>query len=405
MKLSDLVQFLNYLDQHDLTDAVIQSRAPVNSIANMIMSADVLDSGVKGPVQHSMLHVDQALQNFSNTVQDLRLNIMRQIQQQEQEYFVNSTQLFDTGYRNDSVNHIINRTMSLSDEAAAVFEQRLKLYTTWQHPGLIFRPVHLTALHEVVALDPMYLVDTHEALLTSTTQKFTERYQQRVRNYIIDDYAADAMLNQLPQGQFGLVAAQNFLNFKPMEIVNRIVTEVYDLLKPGGAFVFTYNNCDYAGAVRLAERSFTCYTPGRLVKQTAAAAGYVLNYEHNEINGVSIMELGKPGERASLRGGQTLAVIKDNVHTVQESVSKKTKRSTVPKVVDNRVTRYYTDEERMQLQMSAVAMGVDTQDNILKNYTTENLERLVTDRLNTRDFNHDKFQKRLDKLIHKRKNT
>jgi SAM-dependent methyltransferase len=265
--------------------------------------------------------------------------------------------------------------------------------------------VHLTALHEVVALDPMYLVDTHEALLTSTTQKFTERYQQRVRNYIIDDYAADAMLDQLPQGQFGLVAAQNFLNFKPIEIVNRIVTEVYDLLRPGGAFVFTYNNCDYAGAVRLAERSFTCYTPGRLIKQTAAAAGYVLNYEHNEINGVSIMELGKPGERASLRGGQTLAVIKDNVHTVQESVSKKTKRSTVPKVVDNRVTRYYTDEERMQLQMSAVAMGVDTQDNILKNYTTENLERLVTDRLNTRDFNHDKFQKRLDKLIHKRKNT
>ena len=405
MKLSDLVQFLNYLDQHDLSDAVVRSRAPVNSIANMIMSADMLDSGVKSPVQHSMLHVDQALQNFSNTVQDLRLNIMRQIQQQEQEYFVNSTQLFDTGYRNDSVDHIINRTMSLSDEAAAVFEQRLKLYTTWQHPGLIFRPVHLTALHEVVALDPMYLVDTHEALLTSTTQKFTERYQQRVRNYIIDDYAADAMLNQLPQGQFGLVAAQNFLNFKPMEIVNRIVTEVYDLLKPGGAFVFTYNNCDYAGAVRLAERSFTCYTPGRLVKQTAAAACYVLNYEHNEINGVSIMELGKPGERASLRGGQTLAVIKDNVHTVQESVSKKTKRSTVPKVVDNRVTRYYTDEERMQLQMSAVAMGVDTQDNILKNYTTENLERLVTDRLNTRDFNHDKFQKRLDKLIHKRKNT
>jgi SAM-dependent methyltransferase len=330
---------------------------------------------------------------------------MRQIQQQEQEYFVNSTQLFDTGYRNDSVDHIINRTMSLSDEAAAVFEQRLKLYTTWQHPGLIFRPVHLTALHEVVALDPMYLVDTHEALLASTTQRFTERYQQRVRNYIIDDYAAGAMLDQVPQGQFGLVAAQNFLNFKPMEIVNRIVIEVYDLLKPGGAFVFTYNNCDYAGSVRLAERNFTCYTPGRLIKQTAAAAGYVLNYEHNEINGVSIMELGKPGERVSLRGGQTLAVIKDNTHPVQESGAKKTKQSTVPKVVDNRVTRYYTDEERIQLQMSAVAMGVDTQDNILKNYTTENLERLVTDRLNTRDFNHDKFQKRLDKLIHKRKNT
>lgn len=405
MKLSDLVQFLNYLDQHDLSDAVVRSRDPVNSIANMIIGADVLAPDDKKSVQHSIATVDQALQNFSTTVQNLRLSIMRQIQQQEQEYFANSTSLFDTGYRHDSVDHIINRTVSLSDEAAAVFAQRLKLYTTWQHPGLLFRPVHLTALHEVVALDPMYLVDTHQELLTSITQRFTEQYQQRVRNYIIDDYAAGAMLAQLPQGQFGLVAAQGFLNFKPIDVINRIVAEVYHLLRPGGAFVFTYNNCDYAGAVKLAERNFTCYTPGRLIKQAAAKAGYELNYEHNEINGVGILELGRAGKKQSLRGGQTLAMIKNSSDTVQAPVVKPTKQPTVPKLIDTAVTKYYTDEERVQLQMSAVALGIDTQDNILKNYTTENLERFVTDRLNTRDFNHDKFQKRLDKLIHKRKNT
>lgn len=405
MKLSDLVQFLNYLDQHDLPAALTESLDPVNSIASMITNADVLTSDNKKSVQHSIATVDQALQNFSNTVHDVRLTIMRQIQQQEQEYFANSAALFDTGYRNDSVDHIINRTVSLSDEAAAVFAQRLKLYTTWQHPGLIFRPVHLTAMHEVVALDPMYLVDTHQELLTSTTQRFTERYQQRVRNYVIDDYAKGAMLAQLPQGQFGLVTAQGFLNFKPIDVINRIVTEVYHLLRPGGAFVFTYNNCDYSGAVRLAERSFTCYTPGRLIKQAAVSAGFELNYEHNEINGVGILELGRPGTKQSLRGGQTLAMIKDSDDTVPAAVIGPKKQSTVSKPVDTESTRYYTDEECVQLQMSAVALGIDTQDNILKNYTTENLERFVTDRLNTRGFNHEKFQKRLDKLIHKRKNT
>jgi SAM-dependent methyltransferase len=405
MNISDLVQFLNYLDEYDLEQACVKSLDPVNCIAKMISNADALDQLGKAPVGKSIANVDQALQHFSQSVRDLRQHIMRQIQNQEKQYFANSTELFNTGYRHDSVEHITNRTMSLSDAAAAIFEQRLKIHTTWQHPGLIFRPIHLTAFHEIVALDPMYLVDTHEELLTSTVKNFTEKYQRRVRNYVIDDYAEGDLLDQLPRNQFGLVAAQNFFNFKPIEIINQIITETYDLLKPGGAFVFTYNNCDFAGPVKLAERFFTCYTPGRLVKQAAAAAGYHINYEYNEINGVSILELGKPGQRQSLRGGQTLAVIKDNVETAQQPVSKKTKQSTAPKTVDIPVTKYYTDEERIRLQMSAVALGIDTEDRILNAYTMENLEQFVNDRLNTRDFNQEKFQKRLVKLIEKRKHT
>jgi len=405
MNISDLVQFLNYLDEYDLEDIYTQSLDPANNISRMILNATVLDRAAKDPVKDSMAQVEGSLQKFSKSVRELRQKIMWQIQEQEQAYFAASTELFNTGYRNDSVDHIINRTMSLSDAAAVFFEQRLKMHTSWQHPGLIFRPVHLSAFHDIVALDPMYLVDTHEELLVSRIQQFTERYQRRVRNYIIDDYSEGALLEQLPKNQFGLVAAQNFFNFKPIEIVVKIVTEVYDLLKPGGAFVFTYNNCDLAGAVKLAERSFTCYTPGRLVKQAAAAAGYQINFEHNEINGVSILELARPGERESLRGGQTLAVIKDNIHAVEEPVSKKAKKAKAPKAVDTAPTRYYTDEERIKLQMSAVALGIDTEDRICNDYTMEILEQFVTDRLNTRDFNQAKFQKRLDKLIEKRKNT
>ena len=405
MKLSDLVQFLNYLDQYDLEDIYAQSLDPANNIAQMINNSDVLGRDDKDPVRHSMQAVNQSLQDFLKSVRDLRHSIMRQITDLEKSYFANSTELFNTGFRNDSVQHIVNRTISLTVQAAAIFEQRLKIHTTWQHPGLIFRPVHLTALHEIVALDPMYLVDTHEGLLATTTQQFTERYQRRVRNYIIDDYSEGTILDQLPKDQFGLVAAQNFLNFKPIEVINKIIAEVFDLLKPGGAFVFTYNNCDYAGPVKLAENHFTCYTPGRLIKQAAAAAGYVLNYEYNEINGVAILELAKPGHRISLRGGQTLAVIKDNIQAVGDQPIKKNKKQKQPKTVDTAPTKYYTDEERIKLQMSAVVLEIDTENNILQNYTAEKLDQMVTHRLNTPNFNHDKFQKRLDKLINKRKNT
>ena len=406
MKLSDLVQFLNYLDQYDLDLCRVQSLDPVNNIARMIANSDVLSTAVKQPARDSIGAVSQSLDDFVNTVHAVRRTVLQQIQNHEQEYFANSTELFNTGYRNDSVEHIINRTVSLSDAAAAAFEQRLKIHTGWQHAGLIFRPVHLTVLHEIVALDPMYLVDTHEQLLQSLNQQFNERYHQRLRKYIIDDYSDDAWLSQLPQNQFGLVVAQNFFNFKPIEVMCKIINEVYDLLKPGGAFVFTYNNCDYAGPVKLAENCFTCYTPGRIVKKTAVDAGYEIAYEHNEINGVGILELVKPGVKISLRGGQTLAIVKDN-QVVDEPVTvvPKKQKQKQPKPVDTVATKYYTDDERQRLQLSAVVLGIDTETNIVNNYTIEKIDQLVMDRLNTRDFNQDKFQKRLDKLIQKRKNT
>jgi SAM-dependent methyltransferase len=402
MKLSDLVQFLNYLDQYDLAETYIKSLDPCSNISTMIMNTDVIGKNFKDPIKQSITDVDLSLQNFTQSIRELRQGIMYQVFELEKKYFENSTTLFNTGFRKDSVQHITRRTVSMTEHAAAVLESRLKMHANWQHPGLIFRPIHLTAFHQIVALDPMYLIDTHETLLITTTQQFNDRYQRRVRNYIIDEYSDGLLLDQLPKNQFGLVAAQNYLNFKPIEVVNKIITEVFDLLRPGGAFVFTYNNCDYAGPVKLVENNFTCYTPGRLVKQTAGQVGYVLNYEYNEINGVSILELMKPGHKISLRGGQTLAVIKDNLSEVADVPIKKIKKQKPPKAVDTPVTKYYTDEEQQRIRLSAVILGIDTEENIIANYTLEKLELLVTYRLNTSDTNIEKFQRRLDKLIHKR---
>jgi SAM-dependent methyltransferase len=301
---------------------------------------------------------------------------------------------------------VSERKSVLTGSAQAQFDQRLKIHTSWQHPGLIFRPMHLTAFRDIVALDPMYLVDTHQDYLTAVTKDFTERYQSRVRNYIIQNqHKTGRLLDRLPNYQFGLVAAQDFFNYKPIEFVNKLLDEVFCLLKPGGAFVFTYNNCDYAGAVKLAESDFACYTPGRSIKEHAIKLGYEINYDFSEINGTGILELGKPGKKISLRGGQTLAVVKETVRAAAVSTESENKKIRQPKVIDNSVTKHYTEDEKRHLQMSAVVMEIDTEDNIVANYSAEKLDELVTNRLNTRDFNHEKFQKRLDKFIQKRKHT
>ena len=406
MKLSDLVQFLNYLDEYDLETHCTDGLDPFGNVTSMVYSSTALDQSLKDPVRQSFKDVENSMRNFQKSIKELRQKIMHQIMEIEKTYFLESTELHTKAMRRDSVQHIIKRSMSLTDQAAAIFEQRLKIYVSWQHPGLVFRPIHMTSLPELVALDPMYLVDTHEALLIPSTQQFNDNYQRRVRNYLLDDYSDEPFLSDLPREQFGLVAAQNFLNFKPIEVVTRIVHEVYDLLRPGGGFVFTYNNCDYAGPVKLVENHFTCYTPGRLIKEQAIKSGYIINYEFNEINGASILELRKPGSKVSLRGGQTLAVIKDGVEAAADTVVKSKSKSTSvkSKILDRTTTKLYNDDERQRIQLTAVIVGIGTEKQVTENYPIEVLEQEVDARLNrlTKD-NRDKIQKRLEKLIHKRK--
>jgi SAM-dependent methyltransferase len=236
-------------------------------------------------------------------------------------------------------------------------------------------------------------------------QNFHEDYRRRIRTYIVNDYSEQEFFSQLPKEQFSIVAAQTFLNFKPLEIINKIITEVFDLLKPGGAFVFTYNNCDFYGAVELAERSFACYTPGRLIKEHASKIGYNISFDYTEPNVISFLELTKPGIKTSIRGGQTLALIKNNTieldptHFVNSGPDKKQK---APKAIDSIDTNYYNDDYIQKIHLSALIIGIDTKRNLV-NYSIEKLEQLITERLNNRDFDHTKFQKRLDKLINKRK--
>jgi hypothetical protein len=406
MQLSELVQFLNTLDQYNLEKCYGDSFNSVDVVAKTVVNSNTISNALKDPIVEKLQLVDHELKSFVLSVQQLRQQVLASIANMEGVYFQNSSELFDS-MRHDTADYILKRRVALSESSAQIFEQRLKLYSDWQTPGLIFRPAHLDAIEELVSLDPMYFVDTHSELIAPVLQNFHEDYSRRVRSYIINDYASSNFLSQLPQQQFGIVVAQTFLNFKPLEYVNTIISEVYELLKPGGAFVFTFNNCDYYGAVMLAEKNFACYTPGRLIKEHAKQVGYHISLEHTESNSTSFLELVRPGTRTSIRGGQTLALIKNNtveldpINFVRSGSTKKTKS---PKVVDTSSNTSYNDEHILKLQLSALIMGIDTEKNLV-NYSIENLEQLVNKRLNNRNFDHVKFQKRLDKLIQQRKNT
>jgi SAM-dependent methyltransferase len=174
---------------------------------------------------------------------------------------------------------------------------------------MIIGPRTESFIEDMVPMDPLYLVDTHQDLLDPAVRNFTPDYQRRLRQYVVNDYVPRSILNEIPGGQFGVIFAYNYFNYRPMEVIRRYIQEIASKLRPGGTFIMTYNNCDRAHGIGLAERSWMCYTPKRLIVEAAINSGLELVSAADEPGDLSWIEFVRPGDIETLRGGQSLAKI------------------------------------------------------------------------------------------------
>jgi SAM-dependent methyltransferase len=138
---------------------------------------------------------------------------------------------------------------------------------------------------------------------------FTQEYQRRLRPYVINDWKDTEIFTALPSNQFGLVFAYNYFNWKPIEMIEKFLTEIYQKLRPGGALVFTYNECDNWYGVGAVENAWMCYTPGSRIQTIARNLGYKIIEQCTGAGDIAWFEMHKPGEVRSLRGGQVLAKV------------------------------------------------------------------------------------------------
>jgi SAM-dependent methyltransferase len=217
------------------------------------------------------------------------------------------------GKLNDATNQqvdqqILDRRMPMTVDVQQMIANRLKSYVDWKYPGLIIRPGVESFVKDLVGLDPLYLVDYSEELLAPAYKLFPEEYQRRLRMYY-QDPTSDHVLDFLPSNQFGLCLAFNFFEFAPIEVVEQYLKSIFKKLRPGGVLAMTFNDCDRAHCVALVEKNFCFYTPGRRVKAIARSIGYRQMFEWTDTGNLTWLELRKPGELASNRGGQTLAKI------------------------------------------------------------------------------------------------
>jgi hypothetical protein len=313
MKLSELVAYKNQLDLLSTSPVQVKAMHELDKITYTIAQ---INQSTELFAQHK-INLAQTFELFEKDLDSLKKQLNEVIAEAEKPMFQQNYRLYEQGkeqidneelYR-DNIEYTLNRKLDINEETYQLFLARVSRYTDWQHPAMIIHPGNTSFINSMVANDPLYAVDENYDLLHPAISQFNEVYQNRLRVSTVIENTDNPILEKIPNGQLGLCVAYNFFNYKPFEIVKQYLTEIYQKLKPGGTLVMTFNDCDRYPAVMLVEQCYAAYTPGNMVRSWAERVGFNEVFCYHDAGPITWIELQKPGELTSLRGGQALAKI------------------------------------------------------------------------------------------------
>lgn len=308
MKLSDLVHYRNIL----MANRSQEWRWPLQNYLDLqqrSMRQNVeTRNKFETQLENVIGQVATALGNLENCITDIIKNVDQMIAETEPEYFARSYNWYQQEASFETVEYILNRRLQVPEEDFEPLLYRAKNLTDWRYPVLCIRPGREDHIRWLVPAHPLYIADTDHELLKPAIEQFNPKYQRHLRPYKIrEDH--DVMFDFVPDEQLGLIYSYYFFNFRPFEVIKRYLNELYKKLRPGGSLIFTFNNCDFSGGVRLTENQFCCYTPGRMLERLVESLGYIHIETCNTDNGLYWMHIRRPGTLATMRAGQNLAKI------------------------------------------------------------------------------------------------
>jgi SAM-dependent methyltransferase len=306
MKLSELVAFKEKIKQ------AVDTTGAEQSLTTMLTDMSLLyqqfpDKHYHGFIDHSIRDLREMIDmvvKYKDRADDIAAEIDQEISKLTQKFFAAN---YETEFEyNDPANIRRVRKLYMPGHAVPVLMSRLGLVLDWRYPTLEIGCRDGEWTTHLVAGDPLYIVDTHQEFLTSTMNQFNPEYQRRIRPYLIKDQD----FSVLPQQQFGFVFSWNFFNYLSLDSVKHHLQEIFNLLKPGGRVLFSYNNGDLPEAAEHAEHYYMTYMPKSLLLPMCEMLGYDI-HDHQDFHpALSWIELQKPGELTTTKAHQVLGTVK-----------------------------------------------------------------------------------------------
>jgi SAM-dependent methyltransferase len=313
MKLSELVALKIMLNSIPVKPVQMVANNELDKIIHLLTeNSEAMDKELPATVLKYQ-ELQTAFDNFHQQTSAVQHHIEKLITQEEKYWMPQSFEI----YKSLSERHhddILN-TLRPIYHPDLELRSKLKMQADWRYPGLIIRPGVEDFIDTMVSYDPLYVVDVNSHMINKSIGQFGEQYQNRLRSIVIEEKLDHEILEKIPNNQIGLCFVYNFFNHRTLEYINKYLTEIYNKLRPGGMLIMSFNDCDRLPGVMLVEQHLACYTPGVSIVQMARNIGYECFYSwHNDLAN-TYLEIQKPGQLLSNRGGQSLA----KIHKIPQS--------------------------------------------------------------------------------------
>lgn len=309
MTATDLALYVELLESLEMQPDLTKALAQLQGIMHSVRVHPVQIESYTQELGHDIQNLQNNLNKFVATMQGLKDNARTKLANMYPKLYADSHDLYVKDMVHESSQYIQNRKLESEIDGRHHIESAIKKYTDWRLPGMCIRPGSESFVDHMVSLYPLYVVDTKQELIDLAVAKWPEKFQNRLCPYLINDYRDHEPLHAMPDNQFGLILVYNFFNYRPLDIIARYMTDFYKKLRPGGHVIFTFNDCDTAHGIGLAERKFMCFTPGSMIQQLVIKAGLEIVEKQREACSLAWMDIKKPGAIESIKGGQTLAKI------------------------------------------------------------------------------------------------
>jgi len=306
MALYDLVSLKKSLKEIDVAPAVAAIRDLQLQITNINNRVSATTSEQQHVLDASADKCNLLVQMINDSV-DTHAELIRdldlQINQLAHKLFADSYELEE---RLGGLEHVRNaRKINLREDVEQVVKQRILLHTNWRYPALEIGCRDGEWTQFLVAADPLYIMDQFPEFLESTNSRFPQAYQNRLRKYPLKDYNLDA----LPRGQFAFVFSWGHFNYVSLDTITQLLKQLRYILRPGGVFLFSYNNGDTPAGAGMAESFAQTYLPKSLLIPVCESLGFQVSEQFDFEPNVSWLEIKQPGELHTVKAHQVLGKI------------------------------------------------------------------------------------------------
>jgi hypothetical protein len=299
-KLQDLVKYKNDLltlsKNIDLTDNIKDNILSIEQASddNIISLDKIINSYCQLSIDHQQINnsIDQTLDDIDTAINEQ----VGKLSSDDKHQLLREENIF--------------RYLTMTDEIEKQISAKISSYSDWHYPTLQINPREKCWIDHMVAGDPLYLAGQNLTILKNLINPYPDLYQSRLRLYEIKDLD----FSILPQWQFGFVLCWDNFNYLSFEKIKQYVKEVFKLLRPGGKFIFSYNNCDIETSAGNFEEFFTGWCTTKLLTNLFNEIGYeLIEFKNIKINEstqyVSWVEVRKPGILKTVKAHQAMAQI------------------------------------------------------------------------------------------------